>query len=76
MIGVGVADTLREVIFARRNLLIFYQFSKISSRKLSQGQSFAKINYRKKNSEIARFAKNMFLDCDIGPNEDDLMQNV
>ena len=42
------------------------QFAKISSHKISQGQS----------SEIARFVKNTFLDRDIGPNEDDLVQNV
>ena len=43
---------------------------------MSQGQSFAKINSREKNSEISKFTKNTFLDRDIGPNEDDLVQNV
>ena len=59
--------TLREVIFARRNFREFAkfsefsgQFAKISSRQVSQGQSFTKINSRKKNSEIDRFAKIRF----------------
>ena len=72
----NMAHSLREVIFARRHFRDFAkfsefwcQFAKISSREMSQGQSFAKINSREINSVIDRFAKIRF-------NEDDLVQNL